>query len=552
MNNLVNSLEQLQQWMESNEDEHLEFKEAKDHFDFEKLVKYCAALANEGGGKLILGITDNKPRRVVGTKAFADPKRTSSGLTERLRIRIDPELICHPNGTVLVFHIPSRPIGYPIPCKGAYWMRSGQNLVPMTPDMLKRIFDEAGPDFTAEICPRATIADLDSNAIDIFRQKWYRKAKNDAILQCSDIQLLTDAEMIVDEQLTYAALILFGTSQALGKYLAQAEVVYEYRSTDSSIQYAKRLEYRKGFFLFYNNLWEAIDVRNDIQQYQDGLFRYDIPTFNEEVVREAILNAVSHRDYRLQGSVFIRQFPHKLELINPGGFPAGINAENIIRKQSPRNRRIAEAFARCGLVERSGQGADLIFDRSIREGKSIPDFTNTDDYQVYLTLRCEIEDPRFLQFLEKIGKEQLESFAINDFLALDCINHEKRIPDYLKPNVRHLIDLGIVDSTGRGRGAKYILSRRMYGFLDKKGVYTRKRGLNRETNKQLLLKHIHDNWPNGAPLKELKQVLPSLSDSQIKYFMRELRADGKASCVGWGRGAKWYWNETNIEKKGES
>ena len=73
-----------------------------------------------------------------------------------------------------------------------------------------------------------------------------------------------------------------------------------------------------------------------------------------------LLNAVSHRDYRHPGSVFVRQFPRHIEIVSPGGFPPGITPENILDHQFPRNRRIAETFARCGLVERSGQGADRI------------------------------------------------------------------------------------------------------------------------------------------------------------------------------------------------
>ena len=135
-------LKQLAEWMNSEEDEHLEFKEAKNQFDFERLVRYCVALANEGGGRFILGVTDQIPRQVVGTQAYQNLEKTKTGLMERLRLRIEADEIKHPQGRVLVFHIPSRPLGYPIAHQGAYWMRRGQALVPMTPDLLQRIFAE--------------------------------------------------------------------------------------------------------------------------------------------------------------------------------------------------------------------------------------------------------------------------------------------------------------------------------------------------------------------------------------------------------------------------
>ncbi len=84
---MTNLLDKLREWMEGREDEHLEFKEAKNRFDFEELVKYCVALANEGGGKMILEVTNKRPRRVVGCRAFENLERTKAGLTERLHLQ---------------------------------------------------------------------------------------------------------------------------------------------------------------------------------------------------------------------------------------------------------------------------------------------------------------------------------------------------------------------------------------------------------------------------------------------------------------------------------
>ena len=225
--------QQLQKWLNAKEDEHLEFKEAKANFHFEKLVKYCAALANEGGGSIILGVTDKRPRRVVGSTAFAELERTKAGLIGKLRLRIEAEEIAHPDGRVLVFTAPSRPIGVPVAVEGAYWMRAGEELAPMTPDMLRRIFDETGPDFSAEICRKATLADLDPAAIEDFRNRWREESGNDALVDASCEQLLADADLITPEGITYAALILLGKSKSLGRFLAQAEVVFEYRSSEA-------------------------------------------------------------------------------------------------------------------------------------------------------------------------------------------------------------------------------------------------------------------------------------------------------------------------------
>lgn len=531
------SLEHLNELLKIKENEHLEFKEAKNSFDFEKLVKYCAALANEGGGKLVLGVTDKRPRKIVGSQAFINIERTKAGLIERLHLRIDAEEIRHPDGRVIVFHIPSRPDGNPIQYRGTYWMRGGEDIIPMTPDLLKRIFAESGPDFSAEICTKASMGDLDPGAIGRFREMWLKKSKNPALETLSDEQLLHDAELIVDEGITYAALILFGMRKALGKHIAQSEIIFEYRSSEASLPAQQRKEYREGFFLIEDDLWNTINLRNEIRQYREGFFMRDISTFNETAVREAILNAVSHRDYRLGGSIFIRQYPRKLEIVSPGGFPPGITLENILWKQAPRNRRLAEAFSKCGLVERSGQGMNRIFEECIKESKPRPDFTGTDDYQVSFILKCEVQDVQFLRFLEQVGQERLSSFTTQDFLLLDLIHREQHVTENIKARLPFLFDQGIIEKVGRG---KYILSKRFYTFLGKKGIYTRKKGLDWETNKELLLKHIKDNNKEGSRLQELMQVLPSSSRTQVQTMLRELREEDRVYHVGTTNSSRWY------------
>jgi ATP-dependent DNA helicase RecG len=533
-------IQHLELWMQAKEGEHFEFKEAKQRYDFEELVKYCVALANEGGGKMILGVADNLPRRVVGTQAFENLERTKEGLIKRLRLRIEVEEIMHPQGRVLVFHVPSRPIGMPVHYEGRYFMRAGGSLSSMLPDMLKRIFDEAGPDYTAEICHKATFTDLDPNAIEDFRNRWIQKSKNEKLSGLSAEQLLFDSEVFSREGLTYAGLILFGKREALSRLLAQAEVIFEYRSSDTTGPPQYRQEFREGFFNFYDDLWKLINLRNDRQHFQDGLFVWDILTFNESAVREVILNAVSHRDYRMGGSVFVRQYPRRLESVSPGGFPPGITPENILWEQAPRNRRLAETFARCGLVERSGQGMNRIFEACIKESKPKPDFTHTDAHHVWLTLHGEVQHPEFLRFLEKLGKERLESFTTQDLLVIDQVFRDESVPECFRENLFRLVDVGVIEQISRGRGTRYVLSRQFYEFIGKKGTYTRKRGLDRETNKALLVKHIADNDKEGSRFRDLMQVLPALSIGQLKTLLKELKDEGRVHSVGSTRAGLWH------------
>lgn len=533
---------ELQALLEALEDENLEFKEAKERFDFELLTKYACALANNGGGKIVLGVTDIRPRQIVGTRAFVQPELTKKGLIDRLSLRFDVQIYLVEEKRVLVFKIPPRPFGVPLQFDGKYWSRKGDSLVAMSESELREIFEESGHDFSADVCPQAQFDDLDSNAIEEFRNRWINKSGKISLQTLSQEQLLKDCEALTKNGITYTALILFGTKEALGRLLGQCEVIFEYRSSEVSGPAQHREEFRQGFFSFYDKLWELINRRNDIQHFQNGIFVDDIPTFEERSIREALLNAISHRHYQYGGSVFVRQYPRKLIIESPGGFLPDVTVENILDRQSPRNRRLADIFSKCGLVERSGQGMNLIFESSIKQSKPLPDFNGTDKDRVRLTLDGAIQDPMFLVMMQKIGREQLELFSTEDFLVLNAIHQEKPIGKSLKTRLPRLLDLGAVEKAGRG---KYILGKKYYQITGKKGTYTRKKGLDRDTQKELLLKHIRESKPEGTPLSELGQVLPARSLSQIQVFLRELRKAGKIEPHGRAKQGRWFAKNGN-------
>ncbi|MGD9583652.1 MAG: ATP-binding protein [Lysobacterales bacterium] len=535
----MTSHDQIARWLSEPEGERLEFKSARNNYHFEKLTDYCVALANEGGGKILLGATDVRPRQVVGTQAFSEPGRTEAGLYQRLHHRIAIEEVNYQGHRLLVVHVPARLPGTAWEHNGRYLRRAGDDLVSIPPLDLQAMFAEAGPDHSAQ-ASAASLADVDPEALRAFRQRWARKAANLRIPDWDDETLLANAELIVGKQLTIAALILLGSRQALGRHLAQAEIVFEYRSSEAAGPAQDRLELREGFLLIHDALWRRINLRNDRQSYQEGLFRYDIPTFDEVAVREALLNAVAHRDYRLGGSIFVRQFSRRLEVVSPGGFPLGITPDNILDQQNPRNRRLAEVLGKCGLIERSGQGLNLMVESAIRQSKPLPDFTGASSHEVRLTLAGTVQDPAFIRFLERVGEERLRGFSTHDFLVLDALRRQQPLPPALESRLPALAEAGIVERHGRGRGVRHLLSRGLYAALGRRGAYTRARGLDHETNKALLLKHIRENDAEGSPLSDLRQVLPALTGPQVQRLMHELRGEDLVSVQGERRWARWH------------
>lgn len=180
---------------------------------------------------------------------------------------------------------------------------------------------------------------------------------------------------------------------------------------------------------------------------------------------------------------------------------------------------------------------NLIYELCIKEAKQLPDFTGTDDSFVCIALNGLIIDKKMLSLINQIGNERLEILSTQDFLMINALYHETCLAENLRPYLKRLIELGIVEHIGRN---KFILARSLYTVVGKSGVHTRLVGLDRDTNKELLLKHIRKNGSSGTPFKELQQVLPGHSRNQLQVLMRELRKEGRIHCEGKTNGARWF------------
>jgi len=181
-----------------------------------------------------------------------------------------------------------------------------------------------------------------------------------------------------------------------------------------------------------------------------------------------------------------------------------------------------------------------MFRESIKESKPVPDYSRTDDSQVFLILSGMVQDPQFLRYLEKIGEETLASFTTEDFLVLDCVRRQEKVPENLNKRMRRLRELGLIEIISRGRGTRYILSKSLYITIEDKAGYTKQLGLDRETNKELILQHIKNFKGEGSPLSEILKVLPELSYAQVRMLLQELKNEGKIYVKGKTRGARWY------------
>jgi ATP-dependent DNA helicase RecG len=238
---------------------------------------------------------------------------------------------------------------------GIAYMRNGSSIVKMDDITQAEMFRETELDFSGEICRGFSLSDIDEEAISIFKKLWMSKAERKEYLLFSNEKTLRALGLMNDKGINNAALMLFGKKEKIDEFLPGSEIILEWRDDSSTTNYDFRRTWRETFFKIMEDVWNHINIRNSKVSMQKGLFQKDIYIFSEKPIREALLNAVAHRNYnKVSASIFIKFLPESFMIESPGGFLPGITPENVLNKQEWRNRCIAETFEKAGLVERSG------------------------------------------------------------------------------------------------------------------------------------------------------------------------------------------------------
>lgn len=373
---MATTLEELALMMNSpSEGQQLEFKEAKNQFDQQKLCKYCVAIANEGGGRLLLGVSDDPPRRVVGTAAYNDLVDLHAKLLKWVGFRVDIDELIHPDGRVLVFRIPSRLRGTAYQLDGAYYMRAGQELVPMTPDRLKVIFAEGETNFVDRIALE------DQSAADVVRlidtQAFFDKlgfpypAERGAVLE-----RLANEGLVVGKRDRYSITNL--GALLFAKNLEDFDLLR--RKTPRVIEYKGRgkLEPRsdqigkQGFAVGFEGLIQYINAKLPSNEVIERALRKTLQVYPEVAVRELLANALVHQDFDTPGRVTVELYEDRVELSNPG-LPV-IKPERFIDGYQARNERLTDLMRRLRICEERSSGIDRVVAEAEVHQLPAPDF----------------------------------------------------------------------------------------------------------------------------------------------------------------------------------
>ena len=369
--------EQIDLWRQApTEHQRLEFKEAKTQFDNRRLFEYCVALANEGGGHLLLGVADKPPRPVVGTQAFNDLVAMAEKLFQAIGFRVDIEDVAHPDGRVLVFHIPPRPRGTAYHLDGKYLMRSGEALVPMSEDQLRRIFAEGEPDWLEEQSKNGLDAQQVVELLDT--QTFFELLKLPYPTDRAGVIDRLMHERLIDAQGgTYAirrlgALLLAKRLEDFPDLARKAARVVVYSGT-SKLETRLDQTGGKGYAVGFQGLVRFVMGQLPQNEVIEDALRKEVKLVPEVVVRELVANALIHQDFMIGGaSVMVEVYSNRVEISNPG--EPVVPVERFIDGYQSRNERLADLMRRMGICEEKSSGIDRVVQAAEVYQLPAPDF----------------------------------------------------------------------------------------------------------------------------------------------------------------------------------
>lgn len=529
-----------------------EFKSWNKVSDMKKRINLAVdeliAFANNKGGTLYFGVEDNG--EVTGCDGNYDLQNIIESIYEKTipSIFVDPEEIEYNGKKVIALTVASDGITHAT-TDGRCLKRLGKNSKPFYPDEMSNRYSEIqSSDFSGRILSGSTEDDI--NKLEVYKLKEKLKARNpeSTLADMDDIAFLRDLALVKSDsgniKLTVAGLLFVGKEQAINRLLPQAEVIYLHYSESNLEEYDARLDMKAPIISVIDRLSEKIQDSNRIVNVQVGLFRLEIVDFPEKVFQEALLNALSHRDYQSQGAVYVKHYPDKIVIENPGAFLDGITENNIITHPSvPRNKLIAETLQHLKYVQRTGQGVDIIFREMISSGKPFPEYKSYND-AVSLTIYSAIDDIDFVKFIANEENGLSRSFSLSELMILRYLKDNRKITmseaeiliqearDQAQNACNNLKRYGLIELSGN----EYMLTAKIYDELKNSVDYTKDKAIQYIKAREMILEYIRDR---GFINNELVRELCGFSQKQARIILQRMRKENLIELSEKGRYAKY-------------
>jgi len=473
------------------ENEVVEFKEAGDNYSTSDIGKYFSALANEANLRghekawLVFGVNNKtraittsdyriEPERLQGTK-----KQIADGTEPNITFRNIHELHTADGGRIILFEVPAAPRGMPIAWNGHYYARAGESLNALGVDKLDEIRQQTlSDDWSAQIVPNATTADLDAAAIEKARESFIRKHANriqeTEVRSWSLATFLDKAKLTQNGQITRTAILLLGKPESahfLNPHPAQ--MTWKLEGTERAYEH-----FGTPFLLSSTQVYQKIrNIQLRILP-QDELLPIEVSKYDQKVVLEALHNCIAHQDYTQNGRILITERQDRLIFENSGTFFEGTPDDYILGNKTPlryRNAFLVEAMSSLNMIDKMGYGIHDMAQSQAKRFFPLSDYDPSDGKVVRLTIYGGVVDMAYSRLL--IQKTDL---PFQDIFALDRIQKKLPVSD---DALAHLRRANLIE----GRKPNVHVSAIVAAATDNKAEYIKMRSLDDKHYKELIL-----------------------------------------------------------------
>lgn len=545
------------------EDQDLDFKEwnSRSREDaIATVIDMSVCMANGGGGTVVFGVKDKIKGRVQAILGVP-PEIDQNLLMKRVYDATDPKItpvfeeLQVPEGThrLLIMQIYSGMRPY-TDTGGRAKIRVGKDCKPLTGTLRRGIMIETGEgDRTADLVPGTADQHVSPSAVEALKKNAAKEQAPPDLLALQDHDLLTSLGLISNGQLTIAGLLLVGKESSIRQYLPQYHWMHLRMRDDT--EYTDRAEGFDALIIALSKITDRIMAENPVTTLKYGVFHFEYHRYPEIVLREALMNALSHANYRINSPIMVKQYPGSLEISNPGGFIGGITSMNILHHPPvARNPRLVEALTKMRLVNRSNLGISRMYKFMLIEGKAPPVIEQQGESVKVILKGGELSAP-FRAFVEKEAQSG-KGFDVDHLLILDYLLSHREIDiqgaatliQRTDTEARDLLhemehERSYLEHGGSGRSLYWTLHPAIYRELELNGHPLGDKRTEWEAAKMHVLSMLRqqkdsENYLTNADIRKITR----LNRDQVKRLMRELREQHpQIAYTGNRRSAKYYY-----------
>lgn len=539
----------------------LEFKgESRKALSDRDLTMVCVCMANTTAGSLLIGvekdgtITGAKPRHGTTT----DPAKLSALVRNSTMPPLDVVVHEHATskGPVLEVRIPkaqSTTSHTDGTCQRRIMDNHGPACVPFYPHEHGGSGLRLGAeDLSAMPCTQASFGDLDPLQFERARNTIAARTGDKTLLTLGDAELakaIGALETVGDRLVpTLSGLLLLGREEALRQHIPTHEAAFQVLDPGGEVRMNDF--FRKPLVELADLFEQRFKARSQEKEVQVGMVRMPIPDYSFLAFREALLNALFHRDYRRNECVYVQWRPDHLFITSPGGFPEGVNVRNLLTHEpKPRNRRLYEAGKRLGLVEQTGRGVDKVYDGQVRYGRPVPNYSRSDDTAVRLIIQGGSESQEFAAFIFQRERNTGKPLTIGEMIGLNRLFHQRQLSAASLAEDIHagtpeasailerLVEEGLVEPRDDKQGRVFQFTATVYRQLGKPLAHARLKGLDTKAQEKAILDHV---TKHGRIRRERAMELTGLAARNASALLMSLVSRGKLTPSGEKRGRYYH------------